>query len=90
MTTLFIIKFSSGRIKSGGGVWRFEIFAPTQGPMLTKTKKKKIRKNLKIEKRQKNGLEILWRGSYPQTLAWIHMAVSEKLEVTDDGRTTAP
>ncbi len=27
-------------------------------------------------------------GSYPQNLAWIHAAVSEKLEFMDDGWTT--
>ncbi len=42
---------------------------------------------MKILKKEKNGLEIWWRGSYPQHLAWIHAAVSEKLEFTDDGRT---
>ncbi len=36
---------------------------------------------------KKNGLEI-WRiGSFPQNLAWIHAAVSEKPQLTD-GRTT--
>ncbi len=25
-------------------------------------------------------------GSYPQNLAWIYAAVSDKLEFTDDGR----
>ncbi len=28
------------------------------------------------------------RRSYPQNLAWTHAAVSEKLEFTEDGRTT--
>ena len=31
----------------------------------------------------------MWKGSYPQNLAWIHAAVSDKLEFTDewtDGR----
>ena len=34
-------------------------------------------------------VEIWWRerDSYPHNLAWIHAAVSEKLEFTDDGRT---
>ena len=69
-------------------------FLLPQGPILTKNEKKKNRKNLKIENfenRKKNGLEIWWRGSYSQNLAWIHAAVSEKLEFTDgrmDGRTT--
>ncbi len=27
-------------------------------------------------------------GSFPQNLAWIHVAVSEKLEFMDDGQTT--
>ena len=56
--------------------------------MLTKTKQN--RKNLKIEnseKRKKNGLEIWWRGSYPENLVCIHAAVSEKPEFADDGRT---
>ncbi len=52
--------------------------------MLTKTKKNC--KNLKISKKQKNGQEIWWIGSFPYNLAWIHAAVSEKLEFTD-GRT---
>ncbi len=38
------------------------------------------------KKHTKNDLEIWWRGSYPQNLAWIHAAVSEKPEFTDDGR----
>ncbi len=43
---------------------------------------------MKILKKEKSGLEI-WRiGSYPQNLVWIHAAVSEKPEFTDDGRTT--
>ncbi len=52
-------------------------------------KMKKIHKNLKIEnfEKRKYGLEIWWRGSYPQNLAWIHQAVSEKREFTDDERT---
>ena len=29
-----------------------------------------------------------WGGSYPQNLVWVHAAVSEKPEFTDDGRTT--
>ncbi len=35
----------------------------------------------------KNDLEIWWRGRYPQNLAFIHAAVSEKLEYTDNGQT---
>ncbi len=35
----------------------------------------------------KKDVEIWWRGSYQQNLAWIYAAVSEKLEFTN-GRTT--
>ncbi len=54
--------------------------------MLTKMKKKIVKKIEHFEKR-KNSLEIWWRGSYPQNLAWIHAAVSEKPEFTDGRRT---
>ncbi len=37
-------------------------------------------------KKKKNGLEIWWRGSYRQYLAWTRAAVSEKPKFTDDGR----
>ena len=58
-------------------------FCSHWGPMLTRTKKKIVKIwKLKILK----GLEIWWRGSYPQNLACIHAAVSEKLEFT--GRRT--
>ncbi len=41
-----------------------------------------------MKKQKKYGLEI-WRiRSFPQNLAWIHAAVSEKPELTD-GRTDA-
>ncbi len=40
--------------------------------------------------KQKYDLEIWWRGSYPQSVALIQAAVSEKLKFTDDGRTPAP
>ncbi len=55
--------------------------------MLTETKK--IHKNVKIEnfEKRKNGLEIWWKGSYPQNLASILAAVSETLEFTDHGQT---
>ena len=58
--------------------------------MLTKTKKNC--ENLKIEilKKEKMGLEIWCRGSYPQNLAWIHKVVSEKLEFTDGQQTSVP
>ncbi len=60
--------------------------------MLTKIKKNG--KNLKIENfektkqtnkqtKKKNGLEIWWRVSYPQSLAWIHASFSEKPQFTD-------
>ncbi len=58
--------------------------------MVTETKKKIKILNIKnFENKKKNRLEI-WRvGSFPQHLAWIHAAVSEKTELkgrTDDGR----
>ncbi len=57
--------------------------------MLTKMKKKKKKhKNLKIVYKI-HDIEIWCRGSYPQNLAWIYAAVSEKPECTD-GRTPAP
>ncbi len=78
-------------------------FLLPQGAMLTKTKKKKKkekkkkRKKMKFEnfenktkqnkKKKNNRLVIQQRGSYPQNLAWIHAAVSEKPEFTYDGRT---
>ena len=56
----------------------------------------KSRKKMKIEtfeknnnnNNNKNALEIWWRVSYPQKLAWIHATVSDKPEFTDDGRAT--
>ncbi len=36
--------------------------------------------------RAKKGLKIWWRGSYPQSLSWIHAAVSKKPELRTDGR----
>ncbi len=66
-------------------------------PMLMKAKKKKKEKNKQTNKNWilkywKNGLEVWWRGSYPQSLAWIHAAVYEKpgLRTTDGQRTPAP
>ena len=46
-------------------------------------------KLLKKEKKKKR-LEIWQIGSFPQNLAWIHAAVSEKPELTDGQRTPAP
>ncbi len=54
--------------------------------MLTKTKKKKNRKNFKtknLEKKKKKCLEILRIGSFLRNLAWIHVVVSEKPELMD-------
>ncbi len=59
----------------------FEIFAPIGSHV--NEKEKQIVKNWKLWKKNptnKIGLEIWWRASYPQNLAWIHAAVSEKPE----------
>ncbi len=87
MTIIFIIKFGWDRTKTVGEVafWKFG----SHRVHVNKNKNKKC-KNLKIknfENRKKNGLEIGWIGSFPQNLAWIHAAVSEKPELTDDGQT---
>ncbi len=55
--------------------------------MLAKTKTFVKIWKLKIWKKKKNSLEIWWRASYPQNLAWIYAAVCEKIEFTDDQRT---
>ncbi len=73
----------------GDVVWNF--FLP-YGPMLTKTKKKKIikiKKN-KILEKKKNGLRILWIGTCNQNLVSIYLTVSENLKwcLRTDGRTT--
>ena len=50
------------------------------------TTREKNHKNLIIktfEKENENGLEIWWIGSFPQNLAWIRAAVSEKPKLTD-------
>ena len=83
MTIIFVIKFGWNWIEI---VWEvaFEILAPIGclGPMLTKTKKIVKFWKSKILKKEKNGLEI-WRiGSFPQNLAWIHEAASEKFQLT--------
>ena len=91
MTTLVIIKFGLYPMETEGGIC-FEILAPPKkkSPMLTKKKIAKFFENQqkKNKNKQKNGLEILWRGSYPQNLAWIHAGVSKKPQFTDVRRKT--
>ena len=60
--------------------------------MLTKNEKKN-HKNLKFknfEKRKKKRLEKWQIGTFPQNLARIHSAVSEKTELMDRRWTLAP
>ncbi len=54
--------------------------------MKTGGEKLKLENFEKKKTKTKNGLEIWWRESYPENLAWIHAAVSEKAKFTDDGR----
>ncbi len=57
--------------------------------MLTEKKKKITKCEIwTFLKKKKNGLRIQWLSSFPLNLAWIHAAVSEKHELTGDGRTT--
>ncbi len=79
MTTLFIIKFGSDGMKTGGGVAFWNV--------CSHSKKKYI--YIKIRLKIANfGKKMIWRygGRYPQNLAWTNAAVFEKLEFTDDGR----
>ncbi len=64
------------------------MFAPIGSHVNENEKKCKNLKIKNFEKGKKNDLEIWLRGSYPQNLAWIHAAVSEKPEFTEDGWTT--
>ena len=48
---------------------------------------KNFKTKMEILKKKQNGLEMWLRRSCPQNVAWIHAAVSEKPEFTDDGRT---
>ena len=72
MTTLFIIKFGSDGLEE----YSFEIFAPIGSHGKENENKSLKIWQLKILKKEKTGFEIWWRGSYPQSLAWIHVAVS--------------
>ena len=57
---------------------RLKFFLP-YGPMLTKTKKKKIVENQKFKfwKTEKNGLEIWWIGPCHWNVMSIHLTVSD-------------
>ena len=68
-----------------------EIFSPIWSHVVQTKKIRKKPKMQNFEKQKKNGLEILWKGTFPPNLALICMTGSDVTDFTfsgfTDGRT---